>query len=566
MTSRSTNRLKKHSLASVLVGLIAAGALSACSQQDGSAAKAPASTAAVNLDAPSQLVMRRLTGEQYQNIITDVFGPTIDFGGRFEPDMRTDGLLAIGSSHVGVTSAGMEQYDAMSRTIAAQIVDEKHRDMMLSCAPKDPKTADDACVRQIMTEVGGLLYRRPLTAAETDAFVTAARLATAETKDFYTGLSLSLASMLSSPKFLFRAETAVTARGETRLDPYSTASRLSFFLWNSSPDAQLMQAAAKGELNTQRGLAKQVDRMLASPRLEAGVRAFFVDFLGFDEFENVTKDTALFPKFSTQAADDAQEQTLRTIVDVVLTNKGDYRDIFTTRKTFLTKELGAIYQVPVVSYLPNGSPDTWHPFEFAADDNRAGIITHMSFTALHSPSGRGSAVLRGKAVREVLLCQKVPAPPGDVSFDLINDTTNYRTARDRLAAHTREPMCAGCHKITDPLGLALENFDAAGAWRSTEGGVKLDTSGVVDGKKFEGPGDLGKVVASMPGVTTCVTNRMLGYALGRQPARQQIAALEKSFAAAGYRIPDLMKLIATSDSFTLVSPEKAATQTASAAN
>jgi hypothetical protein len=175
-------------------------------------------------------------------------------------------------------------------------------------------------------------------------------------------------------------------------------------------------------------------------------------------------------------------------------------------------------------------------------------------------------VLRGKAVREVLLCQKVPAPPGDVSFDLINDTTNYRTARDRLAAHTREPMCAGCHKITDPLGLALENFDAAGAWRTAEGGVKLDVSGVVDGKKFDGPAQLGAAVASMPAATACVTNRMLGYALGRAPARNQIASLEKSFAAGGYRIPELMKLIATSESFARVSPESAPTQTASVAN
>ncbi|MCA0202385.1 MAG: DUF1592 domain-containing protein [Proteobacteria bacterium] len=549
---------------STFVALAAAAALAACSQS--APPEKTAAAASADLNAPSQLVMRRLTGEQYKNVMTDVFGPTIDFGGRFEPDMRTDGLLAIGSSHIGVTAAGMEQYDAMSRTIARQIVDPAHRDMMLSCKPKDVKAADDACVRQIIDEVGLLLYRRPLTDAERDAFVTAARLATDKTQDFYTGLSLSLASMMSSPKFLFRAETATPVRGkagEYQLDAYSTASRLSFFLWNSGPDATLMQAAAKGELSSPRGIAKQVDRMLASPRVESGVRAFFVDFLGFDEFENVTKDTALFPKFSTQAASDAQEQTLRTIIDVVLTNKGDYRDIFTTRKTFLTKELGAIYQVPVVSYLPNGSPDAWQPYEFSADDNRAGIMTHMSFTALHSPSGRGSAVLRGKAVREVLLCQKVPAPPGDVNFDLINDTTNYRTARDRLAAHTREPMCAGCHKITDPMGLALENFDAAGAWRTTEGGVTLDTSGAVDGKTFTGPADLGKVLASMPAATSCVANRMLGYALGRAPDRAQISSLEKSFATAGYRIPALMRLIATSESFTRVKPEAAPTQTAS---
>jgi len=541
--------------------LVAACALSACSPASDQRSSATAASAPVANLAPSQLVMSRLTGAQYQNIIADVFGPTIDFGGRFEPDQRTDGLLAVGATHVAITAAGMEQYDAMSRTIAAQIVDPNHRDMMLSCQPADPTKADDGCVRQIMTEVGTLLYRRPLTGSEVDAFVTAARLGTGETQDFYQGLSLSLAAMLSSPKFLFRQETAVPVRGkagEYQLDPYSTASRLSFFLWNSGPDAALMQAAAKGELSTPRGIAKQVDRMLASPRLETGVRAFFSDFLGFDEFESVTKDTALFPKFSTQAAEDSQEQTLRTIVDVVLNKRGDYRDIFTTKKTFLTRELGAIYQVPVAGFLPNGAPDTWQPFEFADDDPRAGILTHMSFTALHSPSGRGSAVLRGKAIREVFLCQRVPAPPGDVAFELINDTKTYKTARDRLAAHTGEPMCAGCHKITDPMGLALENFDAAGSWRTTEGGFPIDTSGTVDGMKFEGPAELGGALAKMPATTACVANRMAAYGRGRPVTnRAQLQGLEKSFAATGYRIPELMRLIATNESFYLITPESA---------
>jgi hypothetical protein len=318
-----------------------------------------------------------------------------------------------------------------------------------------------------------------------------------------------------------------------------------------------MQAAAKGELNNPRGLNRQVDRMLASPRLESGVRAFFVDFLGFDEFENVTKDTALFPKFSTQAAEDAQEQTLRTIVDVVLTNKGDYRDIFTTRKTFLTKELGAIYQVPVVSYLPNGSPDTWHPYEFTAEDNRAGIMTHMSFTALHSPSGRGSAVLRGKAVREVLLCQKVPAPPGDVDFKLVQDTTNprYRTVRQRMDAHATNPVCTGCHKITDPMGYALETFDGGGAYRTKENGADIDASGALDGKPFTNAAELGQALHDNPATANCLVNRMASYATGRTFKREPwIEALEKGFAAKGYVVPDLMRALVLHDVFTRVTP------------
>ena len=144
---------------------------------------------------------------------------------------------------------------------------------------------------------------------------------------------------------------------------------------------------------------------MGSPRLEEGMRAFFVDQFRFDEFEVLAKDAALFPKFSAQAAADAREQTLRTVIDVVLTRNADYREIFTTKKTFLTPELGAIYRVPIFKEGPNGSPDEWQPYEFDSNDPRGGILTQVAFTALHSPAGRGSPTLRGKAVREIALCQ-----------------------------------------------------------------------------------------------------------------------------------------------------------------
>src|SRR5262249_26221239 len=157
-----------------------------------------------------------------------------------------------------------------------------------------------------------------------------------------------------------------------------------------------LAAAQSGQLNTQKGLAREVDRMLASPRLEAGVRAFFTDEFGFDQFETLTKDPALFPKFSAQVSQDAREQTLRTIVALLLAHRGDYRDIFTTKKTFLTPDLAAIYRVPLVNEVPNGSPDAWRPYEFPANDPRGGILTQLAFTGLHSPPGRSSPTVRGK--------------------------------------------------------------------------------------------------------------------------------------------------------------------------
>ncbi len=172
---------------------------------------------------------------------------------------------------------------------------------------------------------------------------------------------------------------------------------------------------------------------------------------------------------------------MRTIVDLVLTQHGDYRDLFTTRKTFLTPLLGSVYRVPVAQ-----STGTWERYEFAAGDPRAGIQSEASFVALHSHEGLSSPTLRGKALRELLLCEPIPAPPGNVNFAVAQDThnPNFKTMRDRLTAHRTDPTCAGCHKLMDPIGLALESFDSDAGYRTSENGVLIDTSGELDGVEF----------------------------------------------------------------------------------
>lgn len=534
--------------------------LTACTESEvkpAASTKQRAALAAVEVHASVERGMRRLTAVQYQNIIRDLFGPTIELGGRFEPELRVDGLLAVGSSEVSITAGGMEQFDAMARRIAAQLVDEKRRER-LPCSPADVTAADDVCTRQVVLKIAPLIYRRPLSDGEVATYVNAARVATAETKDFYDGLSLTISAMLSSPSFLFRqvsTEPQVHGSGAPLLDSFSLASELSFFLWNSGPDALLFEAASKGRLRSKEGLALEVDRMLESSRVEAGVRAFFTDMLEFELFETLSKDAAIFPKFSRQAIEDAQEETLRTIVNVVLVQNGDYRDIFTTKKTFLTKQLAAIYRVPLVSDVPNGAPETWEPFEYGEDDPRGGILTQMSFTALHSPAGRASATLRGKAIREVLMCQRVPPPPGAVEFNIVEDTTNpqYRTARDRLNAHATNPVCAGCHKIVDPMGYALENFDGGGAFRTTESGALIDASGTLDGVGFKTPAELGSVLHDNKNTAACLVKRLASYAVGR-PLKDErwLGVLQQRFIAEGFRLRPLMRAIVLSDSFATV--------------
>ena len=523
----------------------------------------PASQAAETASADVGVAaMRRLTPEQYANIIEEVFGPSIELGGRFEPELRVENLNELGSGRLSMSSLGMSQFDSMARSIAAQVVSEKSRDIMIPCKPVAANGPDDACATKFLSHAGGLLFRRPLTAGELQSYVQAAHAASVTAKDFYTGLSLTLGAVLSSPQFLFRqavVEPDPESRGQFRLDAYSKATRLSFFLWNAMPDAALLAAAEKGELNSKKGIEKQVTRMLAAHRLEDGVRAFFADMLQLDGLASLAKDATLYPKFDAMVARDAREQTLRTIVDLLVEHRGDYRDLFTARKTFLTQALASVYRIPLVNEAPNGSQDFWQPYELPEGDPRAGILTELSFVALNSHPGRSSPTLRGKALREVILCQKVPAPPAAVNFSIVQDTSNpvYRTARARLTAHAVNPVCAGCHKLIDPMGLALENFDGSGAFRTTENDVALDTSGSLDGVKFTNAAELGKVVRDNPATTSCVVQRLVSYGLGRAPVEKEhvwVDGLKAAFIKDGHVIPDLMRRIATSPEFFRAEP------------
>jgi hypothetical protein len=388
-----------------------------------------------------------------------------------------------------------------------------------------------------------------------------AAAATSQFGDFYGGLETGLASMLVSPSFLFiadRAEPDPDHKGSLRLDGYSRAARLSFFLWGSTPDDALLAAAEQGELYTSSGIKRQVKRMLASPKLVAGMRSFFNDMLAFEDIDRLEKDSIIYPVFSTAVAQDAREQTLRTLTHLLLDEKADYRDIFTTRKTFMSGPLGRIYRVPVDR--PDGG---WMPYEFPEGDARAGLITQVSFAALYAHPGRSSPTLRGRAMRELLLCQKIPDPPGNVDFSLFNDpNAPSRTARQRLSVHATQKSCSGCHKLTDPIGLALERIDGAGQLRSTERDVPIDTSGSLDGVKFDDAVGLGRAMRDNPAAPSCVVNRLYSYAVARTPGRAEkplLTYFTEQFAGADYRIPDLLRDIATSEALFAVSPPKVRT-------
>ena len=510
------------------------------------------------LNAAEEITLVRLTPSQYQRSIHDIFGESIQVDdGVVDPGVREDGLLALGARKLTLSAAALERYEALAQQVAAQVTDAKHRTTLIPCVPNRDTAPDDACATEFVSRVGLFLFRRPPSDGDVRSYVAMANSTAQTLDDFYAGIRAALVGMLVAPEFLFRVEHTELDPSEpnrSRLDAYSRASRLSFFLWDSTPDTELLAAARSGALLSPEGLRRQVDRLLSSPRIADGLRAFFSDMLGFDGFATLSVDSSLYPRFTKNVEDDAREQTLRTIVDHLLDRNGDYRDLFVTRRTFLTPSLAAIYGVPLPRSQELGGAVPWVPYEFPESDPHAGLLTQVSFLALHSHPGTTSPTLRGKAVRENLLCQRVPPPPGDVDFSIVQDTTNpaFRTVRQRLTAHRENPTCAGCHRMTDPIGLTLEVFDVSGVYRTTENGAPIDTSGNFRRTPYTGVVELAAILRDDPAVTSCLVTRAFSYGTARTPVgdeRSWLADTTSELVDTGITWRDLMRRVAQNPDF-----------------
>jgi hypothetical protein len=548
---RLGERLPRRAIAAIAIAVLAG-----CSVSDGQNASQPAAPmAAASKAVPAEREqdgslrrLRLLTAEQLRNTLSYIFGPGISLPKAFAPVTRTDGLLGVGTSFAGLTASQMEIYQKTAAQVANQVVNERNRHFLVPCAPRDEKAPDQACARAFLASVGRLLYRRPLEPERLDELVDEAGTSATRLKDFYAGLGTALEGMLLSPHVLMvseRAEPDPAHPGQERLDGYSLASRLSLFLWNAAPDDLLLEAASSGALQTDKGLAKQVDRMLASPRFEAGMRAFFDDMFQLDDFDNLAKDGKIYPAFTGTAVQDAREQTLRMTLDHLLVENKDYRDLFTTRETVISPSLATLYKVP--------ARPGWVDYEFPQGSPRAGLVAQIGFLAAHGHPGRSSPTRRGKALREILLCQQVPHPPPNVDFSALeNPDPGIKTQRQRIAQHLTNPVCAGCHKITDPIGLALENFDGAGQYRETENGAPIDASGSLDGKTFQDPAGLAAALHDDPSLTSCLVKRVYAYAVASPSGTAGpgvLANLDTLFAASGYRLRPLVKSVVMDRSF-----------------
>jgi hypothetical protein len=499
----------------------------------------------VVLPAPT---IRRLSQAQYGRAIYDLFGEDIVLPTSLEPDETIDGLQAIGSALTTISPRGVEQYEQAAYDIAGQALDTKReRQALIPCL--DDTDFADPCIERFFREFGIRVWRRPLTDLEVDRLTGISLRAGGLLGDPYDGLEFGLAALLQSPHFLFRVELGEPdpdEPGTVRFTDYEMASRLSFFLWDTIPDEALLAAAARGELVDDEALSGHVDRMVEDDRVEQGLRALFTDMLGLYALDDLNKDPTIFTHMSPEVGPAAREETLLGILHLVREQDGDYRELFTTRTTFLDRRLASIYGV---------SAPAWDGFgmtEWPEEHGRRGLLGQVSFLAGHSHPVASSPTLRGKFVRRTLLCHVIPPPPSNVDASIPEPAEGRVTMRDRVAKHLEDPYCAGCHSLVDPIGLGLENFDGLGHWRDREYGEQIDASGELDGGDFSDAWDLSRQVSEHPDLPGCLARTMLSYASGRSLLEGEEDAVryhDEGFEAGDYSVTALLRDVALSPAF-----------------
>ena len=390
--------------------------------------------------------------------------------------------------------------------------DTPSRRRIFVCTPAGP--ADEGpCARQILSKLANRAYRRPVTDADLDVLLDFYRLGRGE-GGFDDGIRRALQRVLISPSFLFRIETdppESTPGAPHSLSDLDLASRLSFFLWSSMPDDELLAVAEAGQLSDPAVLESQARRMLADPRSRALVQNFGGQWLYLRNVSSSAPDPLQFPDF-----DENLRVAMRTETELfferLIREDRSVLDFLTSDSTFLNERLARHYGIPHV-YGSHFRPVT------VTGGVRGGILGHASLLTATSYANRTSPVLRGKWILENILgAPPPPAPPDVPELEETTDDGEPRSMREAMERHRVNPACAGCHRPMDPLGFALENFDAVGRWRAlSEARTPIDASGVLpDGTAFEGPAGLRRVLASRPsGFVTTLTEKLLTYALGR---------------------------------------------------
>jgi len=430
--------------------------------------------------------------------------------------------------------------------------DTPSRTRIFVCRPASVRE-EPACARRILSTLARRALRRTVTdgdMAPVMAFYDEGR----KTGGFDRGVEMGLRRLLADPGFVFRFERdpAGTAAGAAyRIGEFELASRLSFFLWSSIPDEELLAAAEKRTLRDPAVLERQVRRMLADPRSQSLVTNFAGQWLFLRELRNRNPDLLVFPDFDDNLRRAFQRETELLVASVVNENRSVF-DLMHADYTFVNERLARHYGIPHV-----------YGSDFrrvrVTNEARRGLLGHGSLLLVTSPPNRTSPVTRGAWILENLLGSPPPLPPPDVpAFPEAQSgqgiTQKASTVRERMVQHRANPACAGCHQIMDPIGLSLENFDGVGRWRTTDSGLAIDAAGqLVDGTKVDSPQSLRAALAAYPDAfVQTLTEKLLMYAVGRRAHHTDmpfVRAIARDASREDYRFSSIVLGIVKSPPF-----------------
>ena len=504
-----------------------------------------AGAGAHNKPAP-RMELRRLTHSQYNHTVRDLLGDQTSPAAAFPPEDFVNGFRNQAQAQ-SLSPLLIEAYSAAAEKLARNAFRGGDTRGLLPC-----KTATTMCRARFVREFGLKAFRRPLEPAEQKRY----EALMASQPNLVQGAQLAVEAMLQSSSFLFRLEQT----SEAKWKPYAAAARLAYALWDSMPDAELLAAAARGDLNTPSGLDKATRRLLDHTRARESLSEFVGQWLRFDRILTASKDRRKYPQFTRETAV-AMTEEARLFVGDLVWNDRNFMDLFTAGYGYANSDLAAIYGVPAPS-------KEFDRVSFPAGSERAGVLGQALFLAITAKPEDSAPTARGLFVREQFLCQHVPEPPAGVNTNLPPVTeARPQTNRDRMSEHATNPSCNTCHRLIDPIGFGLERFDSIGARRdkfalqfaakrTSEAGsrrgelktveLEIDPAGYVAGLKdsqFNSPSQLGGVLAKSLQCQECVVKQYFRYTMGRMETpgdRPVIRAVLDAFRGSQFRFKEMI--------------------------
>lgn len=461
---------------------------------------------------PGSAVLRRLTRFEYDNTVRDLLGDDTSPANAFPSEESGNGFGNDAAAQ-SVSSLLAEQYATVAEDVAARLIADPDR--LAAVAPCAATVGDaaseDACVREVLESLLPRAWRRPLADGEVDELVGLYQAIRSDAT-FTVGLASVLEAVLQSPDFLYRIERGeLDEDGNLRPTGHEMATRLSYLFWGTMPDDELFAAAASGELSTKEGVLAQAERLLDDERSRPVVRFFFDNLLPVQGLAQLERDATRYPAYTPQVGASMREEAHQLLAYEIFEGSGTWTSVLTAPYTFVDEKLAAFYGIDGIT------GDTFQKVDLDGE-HRLGLLTQAGMVAGTIHSNETNPVVRGSFIVQKLMCNTIPLPTGDI-LDQVKPPDPYSgdTARERFSKHSEDPVCAACHRFMDPIGLALENYDAIGQWRDQENGVTIDARGELPGLDgtFDGPIELVSAIATAESTHACFAHQWASFAYGR---------------------------------------------------